>query len=45
MQKSVTALPAGEKWTFEIKLDGYRWHRRETCAGGHAFSRHKKVLK
>ena len=22
--KSVTALPSGEKWTFEIKLDGYR---------------------
>ena len=22
--KSVTALPAGEKWTFEIKFDGYR---------------------
>jgi ATP-dependent DNA ligase len=22
--KSVTALPAGEKWSFEIKLDGYR---------------------
>ena len=22
--KPVTALPAGEKWTFEIKLDGYR---------------------
>ena len=22
--KPVTALPAGEKWTFEIKFDGYR---------------------
>ena len=22
--KSVTALPADEKWTFEIKFDGYR---------------------
>jgi ATP-dependent DNA ligase len=22
--KSVTALPSGGKWTFEIKFDGYR---------------------
>ena len=22
--KPVTALPAGERWTFEIKFDGYR---------------------
>ena len=22
--KPVTALPTGEKWTFEIKFDGYR---------------------
>jgi ATP-dependent DNA ligase len=22
--KPVSALPAGEKWTFEIKFDGYR---------------------
>ena len=22
--KPVTSLPAGEKWTFEIKFDGYR---------------------
>jgi ATP-dependent DNA ligase len=22
--KPITALPVGEKWTFEIKLDGYR---------------------
>ena len=22
--KPVTALPAGEKWSFEIKFDGYR---------------------
>jgi ATP-dependent DNA ligase len=22
--KSVAALPVGENWTFEIKLDGYR---------------------
>ena len=23
--KPVAALPAGEKWTFEVKLDGYRF--------------------
>ena len=22
--KSVTVLPSGEKWTFEVKFDGYR---------------------
>lgn len=22
--QAVTALPAGERWTFEIELDGYR---------------------
>jgi ATP-dependent DNA ligase len=22
--KSIAALPSGEKWTFEIKFDGYR---------------------
>ena len=22
--KTVTALPEGERWTFEIKFDGYR---------------------
>ena len=31
-----TALPAGEKWTFEIKLDGYRCIRGEAWARGHA---------
>ena len=23
--KLVAAIPTGEKWTFEIKLDGYRY--------------------
>ena len=40
--KPVMALPAGEKWTFEIKFDGYRCiavkHVREVPP------RHKKVL-
>jgi ATP-dependent DNA ligase len=26
--ESVMALPAGEKWTFEVKLDGYRLYCR-----------------
>ena len=42
--KPVTALPAGENWTFEIKFDGYRCiavkHGREVTV----FSRHRKVL-
>ena len=42
--KPVSALPAGEKWAFEIKLDGYRCivvkRRKEVTL----FSRHQKVL-
>jgi hypothetical protein len=42
--KPVTALPAGEKWAFELKLDGYRCiavkHGKEVTL----FSRHRKVL-
>ena len=43
--KPVTALPTDEKWTFEIKFDGYRRiavkrGREVTC-----FSRHEKMFK
>jgi ATP-dependent DNA ligase len=43
--KPVTALPTDEKWTFEIKFDGYRCiavkrGREVTC-----FSRREKVFK
>ena len=41
--KAVTALLAGEKWTFEIKLDGCRLHCREARKRGHLFSRNEKV--
>ena len=34
--KSVTALPAGEKWSFEIKFDGYRCIAVKRWKGGHA---------
>jgi hypothetical protein len=34
--KPVTALPADQKWTFEIKFDGYRCIAVEARAGDHA---------
>ena len=42
--KSVTALPAGEKWTFEVKLYGYRCIVVRRAREVTIFSRHKKVL-
>jgi ATP-dependent DNA ligase len=42
--KPVTALPVGEKWTFEIKFDGYRCIVLKRGKEVTLFSRHKKVL-
>jgi ATP-dependent DNA ligase len=42
--KPVTALPAGEKRTFEIKLDGYRCIVVKRAREVTLFSRRKKVL-
>ena len=42
--KSVTSLPAGDKWTFEIKVDGYRSVAVKRGREVTLFSRHEKVL-
>jgi bifunctional non-homologous end joining protein LigD len=42
--KPVTTLPAGERWTFEIKFDGYRCIAVKREREATLSSRHKKVL-
>jgi ATP-dependent DNA ligase len=42
--KPVTALPTDDKWTFEIKFDGYRCISVKRGPEVTLFSRHEKVL-
>jgi bifunctional non-homologous end joining protein LigD len=42
--KPVRELPAGEKWSFEIKFDGYRCVAVKRGIEMTLFSRHEKAL-
>ena len=42
--KPVTALPTSEKWTFELKFDGYRCIAVKRGKEVTLFSRQRKVL-